>query len=153
MDTTRYLLGCAMLGLTLVAQAQIVECLDANGKKIYSQSCPVGSEKQRDIATPPPPKPAVSNEATKRALDEQEKAFAKRREERLQSEEKNNEAQKKETDDAQQCANAKRRLGLLESGRQFKRADPSTGEHVPMDEAQRQAEIDNLHAQIDASCR
>lgn len=156
MISTRCILTCTMLGLSTFSMAQIVECVDANGKKIYSQACPAGAEKQRDIevpAPPPPAKPDASNDAARKALDEKEKAFARRRDERIKAESKDEEQQNKNIQAAQLCESAKRRLEVLESGRQFKRADPETGEHVPMEEEQRQAEIARLHAQIEVSCK
>ena len=156
MVSTRYLLVCAVLSLTTLAKAQIVECVDANGKKSYAQACPVGAEKRRDIETPvpaPAPKPNAANDAAKKKLEDQEKAFAQRRQERVKAEAKDADEQKKRAEAAQLCEDAQHRLAVLESGRQFKRADPETGEHVPMDQDQRQAEIDKLHAQIRLACQ
>jgi len=156
MVSTRYLLVCMLLGLTTLANAQIVECIDANGKKSYAQTCPAGVAKQRDIETPAPAradKPNAANDAAKKKLDDQERAFAQRREERLKADAKEAEQQKKGAEAAQLCADARQRLALLESGRQFKRADPDTGEHVPMDQDQRQAEVDKLHAEIRQACQ
>ena len=86
-------------------------------------------------------------------MDEKEKEFAKRRDERIKAEAKDQEKQSKSIQAAALCESAKNRLEVLQSGRQFKRADPETGEHVPMDEAQRQAEIDKLRAEIQVACQ
>jgi len=154
MISHRYLLVCAILAIPTFARAQIVECLDSNGKKIYSQSCPTGTEKKREIDQPPPPKPnALKNDATKKSLDNQEKSFEKRREERLNAEAKDAAQQKKSADDAQQCESAKHMLEVLGSGRQSRRVDTETGDHVSMDDDQRLAEIDKLKAQIQATCQ
>ncbi|HSY28448.1 MAG TPA: hypothetical protein VK832_13145 [Burkholderiaceae bacterium] len=145
---------CFMLGFTTLAEAQIVECIDAGGKKTYAQSCPAGAEKQRDVDTPiPVVKPDASNDAAKKAQQDKENAFQQRRTERMRAEADKDAKQKKAADAAEQCEASKRRLDLLDSGRQYKRADPATGEHVPMDEDQRQAEIDRLHAEVQASCQ
>lgn len=155
MVLARYLSVFALLGLSALAHAQVVECIDANGKKSYAQSCPAGA-KQRDIQTPQTPapaKPSATNDASKKALEDQEKAFAQRRQERLDAQAKEAEQQRKRAEAVVQCAEATRRLELLESGRQAKRADPDTGEHVPMDQDLRQAEIDSLQAKIRATCQ
>jgi hypothetical protein len=156
MRSSRCFLMCMMLGLSTLAKAQIVECVDANGKKIYSQSCPAGAEKQRDIEVPAPAKPAkpdAANDAAQKAQQDQEKAFQQRRTERIKAEADAEAKQKKSVSDAEQCEMAKRRLELLDSGRQYKRADPDTGEHVPMDDDQRQVEIDKLRTQVQTSCQ
>ncbi len=153
MRSSRCFLLCMMLGLSTLAKAQIVECVDANGKKIYSQSCPAGAEKQRDIDVPTPAKPEKSDDAAKKAQQDKENAFQQRRTERIKAEADEDAKQKKVASDAEQCEVAKRRLELLDSGRQYRRADPDTGEHVPMDDNQRQAEIDKLRAQVQASCQ
>jgi hypothetical protein len=153
MRSSRCFLLCMMLGLSTLAKAQIVECVDANGKKIYSQSCPAGAEKQRDIDVPTPAKPEKSDDAAKKAQQDKENAFQQRRTERIKAEADEDAKQKKVASDAEQCEVSKRRLELLDSGRQYRRADPDTGEHVPMDDNQRQAEIDKLRAQVQASCQ
>ena len=157
MFSLRFFLICAVLSLSTVGRAQIVECVDANGKKIYSQSCPAGAEQKREINQVAPPKPSpsnnASNEAAKKALQEQEALFEARRNERLKAEARDEEQQKKSAEAVQLCANAKLRLEVLGSGRQFKRADPETGEHVPMDEDQRQAEIEKMNTQIQNNCQ
>jgi hypothetical protein len=155
MNSFRAPFVCLILTFSAIANAQIVECVDANGKKSYSQSCATGTEQNREIDLPAPVKPSVPNavnDAAKKKLADQEKEFAKRRQERLDAEAKEAEQEKRRVQAARDCAYAKSRLEVLQSGRQFKRADPQTGEHVPMDASQRQTEIENLNGQIQASC-
>jgi hypothetical protein len=152
----RYLSVCALLGLSVLAHAQIVECVDANGKKSYAQSCPDGA-KQREIqALPALVKPSATNaasDASKKSREDQEKAFAKRRQERLDAQAKEAEQEKKRAEAAAQCAEATRRLGLLESSRQAAAADRDARELAIMDQDLRQAEIDGLHAKIRETCQ
>ena len=153
MVLTRYLLVCTLLGLSVLAHAQVVECIDANGRKSYAQSCPDGSKEREIQALPAPAKPGTATDASKKTMDDQEKAFAKRRQERLDAQAKAAEQERKRAEAVAQCAEATRRLALLESGRQYKRADPDTGQHVEMDQDLRQAEIDGLQATIRETCQ
>jgi hypothetical protein len=150
----RLALTCVALGVSAFVSAQIVECIDANGKKVYTQNCPAGTVKQRDIqeSAPVSSKSTPSNDASKQKQADQEKAFEQRRAERLKAAAATEEKEKAEEEAQRTCADDQRRLDLLEAGRRFKRVDPDTGEHVSMDENQRQDEINRLTEQI-AACR
>ncbi|HEX8956706.1 MAG TPA: hypothetical protein VF798_10540, partial [Burkholderiaceae bacterium] len=54
---------------------------------------------------------------------------------------------------AQACADARARLDTLQSGRQAKRVDPVTGEHVPMDDDARQSQIAGLKREVADNCK
>jgi hypothetical protein len=152
----RWILAGVAFGWSTLVSAQIVECIDVNGKKAYMQTCPDGTVKQRDIVqpTPAPPliptplKPGLSNDASKQSLNSQEKAFEQRREARLKAVTAAAESEKDVEEARQTCADDRRRLNVLETGRPSKRVDPDTGEHLSMDENQRQGEIEKLNAQI-----
>jgi len=149
----KMVLFCTMTTISVAVSAQVVQCVDANGKKIYSQTCPNNTTKQREIETPPAVTPSSSTQAAQKKMQSDEKEFEKRRTERLKSEAVNAEKDQKAARDSQACTDARSRLALLQSGRQSKRADPDSGEHVPMDEEQRQSEIDDLNSQISTSCK
>ena len=148
----RYLLvslGAATLAtLSVCAAAQIFECIDADGKKSYMQSCPAGTAKQREIETTVPPKQGIGNAKSDEALKNQEKAFEQRRQERLKAAADSAEKEQGTADAAHACADAKRRLEMLESGRPSKRVDPDTGDHVAIDEDARLAEVAGLQAKV-----
>jgi len=149
----KMILLCAMSTASLVVSAQVMQCVDANGKKTYMQTCPNNTTKQKEIEAPPVVKPTASTQSAQKKMKNNEKEFEKRRAERLKSEAENQEKEQKAARDSQTCTDARSRLALLQSGRQFKRADPDSGEHVPMDEGQRQSEIDQLNSEISNSCK
>jgi hypothetical protein len=142
-------IGGMLLLTSLSAAAQVVECVDANGKKIYAQTCPDDAEKKRDIAVPQAPAKPAGDASWK----QKESDFEARRQERLKAEAKQNEKDQHAKQSVQRCADARSKLDMLESGRQTKRVDPITGEHVPLDSGQRQTELDQLHDDIQNNCQ
>ena len=143
MRAMRLGMGLILLGAFLHASAQVVECVDANGKKTYAQSCPNATEKKRDITTP-----NVQSNPGDKSWKTKDEEYEKLRQKRIDAEKKDDAQQQRAGREAQQCADARRRLDLMESGRQAKRVDPVTGEHVPMDDSSRQAELEKLREQI-----
>lgn len=147
MRTQSYCLGILLLISSHYALAQIVECVDANGKKTYAQSCQDEADKKREITVPKaPPKPDDS------AWKAKEEDFEKRRQERLKAEQKDAQQQQRGDQAAQNCAEARRKLDLMDTGKQKSQVDPTTGEHLPLDGAQRQAELDSLRDTIQRDC-
>ncbi len=133
------------------ASAQVYECIDANGKKSYAQECPANTAKAKemhpDVINPGTP---VSSPAKLKALED---AYAKQR---AAASAKAAEQDQKAEDahaNAQTCADAKARLEALQSGKQTKRVDPLTGDHVPYDDATRQSQIASLNQEIADNCK
>jgi hypothetical protein len=147
MRTVPYYFGAILLFAASCSMAQIVECVDANGKKIYAQTCPDNANQKREIAVPPPPpKPDDSKWKAKEA------DFEKRRQERLKAQSRDTAKEQHQGNSEQECADARRRLAALQSGKPKNRVDPATGDHIAEDENQRQAEMDELQKTIDSSC-
>jgi len=139
-------MGAALLMASWCAAAQIVECVDANGKKTYAQSCQDEADKKRDIPVPKaPPKP---DDSAWRAKDTE---FEKRRQERLKAQDRDAAQQQHSEQDVQDCADARRRLAAMETGKQKNRVDPVTGEHISPDGDQ--AQLDALRQIIQHSCQ
>jgi hypothetical protein len=141
----------ALLLASVCANAQVYECIDANGRKSYAQECPVNTVKAKemhpDIVNPGAP---VSSTDKLKALDD---AYSKQR---AAENAKAAEREQKAGDaraNAQICADAKARLDALQSGRQTKRVDPVTGEHVPYDDDARQSQIAGLNQEIADTCK
>lgn len=154
----RWILTAAVLGSSTLVSAQIVECIDANGVKAFTQTCPNGTVKQREIEEPAraSTKSGRSNDASNHPLKDEEKAFEQRREERQKAAAAVAEMERNAEEAARTCATDRRLLEVLGTGRPSKRVDSDTGEHVAMDENQRQAEIAKLTSQIQSlgdACR
>lgn len=150
MFSFRYLLFLPLLVLIANVSAQVVECVDANGKKTYAQSCPDSAEKKRDIQAQPK---LGGSKPVDDSWKDKERDFEKRRQERLSGTAKDSAQQGKDDQADKRCADAKLRLDALNSGKQSKRVDPVTGDHVPMDDNARQVEIDQLNKDIQSSCQ
>ena len=141
----------AALLVSTCAHAQIYECIDANGKKSYASECPANSAKAKEVhpqvqdagkpVTPPEKTKAQEDAAAKQHAADKAKAAAKDK----QAEDASN--------NAEACADAKSRLDALQSGRQARRVDPVTGEHVPLDDTARQNEIAGLNTEIANTCK
>jgi hypothetical protein len=155
LNSAHWLLACATLVLSTAVSAQIVECIDANGNKTYMQSCPNSMTKKRDVEAPPPvpPKDLSAKAAANKSLAEQEKAFEQRRAAQTKAQAAADAKEKKAKDDAASCAEARRRLDLLGLGKQYKRVDPTTGVPLPVDEDDRQSEINSLNTKIESTCQ
>ncbi len=133
------------------AHAQVYECVDANGKKSYAQDCPANTVKVKemhpDVVNPGAP---VSSASKLKAIED---AYAAQRAaENAKAAEREQKAEDAHSN-AQACADAKARLEALQSGKQTKRVDPATGEHVPYDDAARQSLITGLNQEIADACR
>ena len=152
MISYRIMLVATLFCSATVASAQIVECVDANGKKSYMQACPPGMSKQRNIEEPPPKVPPPKS-APGKSLSDQEKDFEKRRADRQKADAEAADRERKINEAKQTCSYARQRLEALESGRPSKRVDPESGEHIAMDEGQRQAEINRLNDEVNDNCR
>ena len=133
------------------ANAQVYECVDANGKKSYAQECPSNTVKAKemhpDVVDPGAPS---TSPAKLKALND---AYEKRRAAENAKAERQEEQAENARSNEKACADAKARLDALQSGRQTKRVDPVTGEHVPYDDATRQSQIVSLNQEIADTCR
>lgn len=141
----------SLLLASVCVQAQVYECIDANGKKSYAQECPTNSVKAKemhpDVINPGAP---VASTSRLKALDD---AYTKQR---AAAKAKAAEEDQKADDvrsNAQTCADAKARLEALESGKRTQRVDPATGDHVSYDDATRQSQIGVLHQEVADNCK
>jgi len=153
MNISRLLSLIALLSVSAGAAAQVYECTDANGRKTYAKECPSTSVKEKELDSPGVNSPGAAGPSLDDKTREANEAFEKRRAERQKQEA---EEQRRATDSskaAQACSDAKARLEILESGRPARRVDPVTGDHVAVDDIQRQTDIDALNAQIAQYCK
>ncbi|MBK7356364.1 DUF4124 domain-containing protein [Propionivibrio sp.] len=138
----------ALLAATL-ANAEIYQWKDANGKTIYSDQPPVGVVRQpKKIETPPP----AESKSTPQTLADRDLDFRKRQKEAEESAEKAKKEQSTAADKKQFCENTRRRLQALESGERIALLDDK-GERYYMDDAQREQEIAKLRQNIGSNCK
>jgi len=155
MNTLQKTLVMALLICSASATAQVVECTDASGKKTYAKECPEKTVKERELPNAALPSPGASNGMSAEKIRAANAAYEQRRAARQSANNAAQSAQGANTDkpNAQACAEAKSRLEAMQTGKQSRRADPVTGEHVPMDDSQRQSTIDTLNAQVEQNCK
>jgi hypothetical protein len=151
----RLLLSCVTMLLACQATAQILECVDAKGKKEYAQICPPGTVKETKLmkgggaasgaGTAPVP-------ATK-SLSERDAEFRKRNLDRQETEAKA-EKEKGDSKEAERhCNDARAQLRQLQDGIRIARTDPNTGERSYLEDKDRPAEIASAQKAVDSWCK
>ena len=140
-------LACAPAG----AAAQIFECIDAEGKREFTQKCAPGTVRQREVS-----KAGASNltggaSAPQSSYKEEEFAFRQR-----QLEREANEAKAKAAADeaASRCQSARSRLVMLENARRVSGGiDPQTGQTRYLDDNERVAAVQKARDAVSAYCK
>ena len=151
----RLLAGCVAMLLTGVAAGQILECVDAKGKKEYAQTCPPGTVKETKLTkggTGASSAGASTAPATK-SLSERDADFRKRNLERQEAEAKSAKDQADAKDAERNCSDAMVQLKSLQEGQRIGRIDPSTGERAFLEDKDRPAEIANAQKAVDGWCK
>ena len=152
MTISRQFCLIALLFVSAGAMAQVVECIDANGKKTYAKECPANTVKEKELDHPAlvSPGAAAAPDARARMADAE---FQQRRAQRQAHEAEQEQREAEARNAAQACSDARARLDTLQTGRPSRRVDPVTGDHVVSDDTQLQTEIDGLNAQIAQNCK
>ena len=155
MNTLQRSIALLLLICSIGASAQVVECTDANGKKTYAKDCPAKTVKEREMPNAALASPGTSNAMSADKIRAANAAYEQRRAARQSANDAARAAQGTGADkpNAQACTDAKSRLDAMQTGKQSKRVDPVTGDHVPMDDSQRQTTIDSLNAQVEQYCK
>jgi len=138
----------AMLASTL-ANAQIYQWKDANGKTVISDKPPVGNvrdERKIDAKAPPASAPQ------QKSVADQEMDFRKRQQEMQDKSEKTKKEENAAAEKKDNCERTRRNLALLESGERLALRDES-GERTIMDDAQREREIAKTRQILQSSCK
>lgn len=146
----RLLIGCAAILAAGAAVGQVLECVDAKGKKEYAQTCPPGTVKESKLmkSSPGAPPPAAA-----KSLAEREAGFRKRTMERQEAEGK---AEKEKADSKiaqRNCNDARAQLRALQDGQRIARTDPKTGERSYLTDDERPAEIANAQKTVASWCK
>jgi hypothetical protein len=141
--------GIAAL-LCTAASAQIFECIDANGKREFTQKCEPGTVKQREVAKTRPGELDVTAQP-QTSYKEEEQAFRRRQLDREASEAK---AAAAAAQAEKKCQGARAHLASIESARRvFAGNDPKTGERRFLDDAERAAATQKARDSVAANCK
>lgn len=150
----RLLIGCAAILAAGAAAGQVLECVDAKGKKEYAQTCPPGTVKETKLmkSSAGAASGGASGTAAK-SQAEREAGFRKRAMERQEADAKA-EKEKAEAKIAERnCTDARAQLRQLQDGQRIARIDPNTGERSYLTDAERLAEIANARKAAASWCK
>lgn len=159
-QATRAALAASLLVLcSSLATAQILECVDAKGRKEFANQCPPGTTEARKImksgvGTPSSGAGAAAAPApANKSLAEQEADFRKRQNERQESEAKATKDKAEAEDRRRQCEQSQTQLKALESGQRMGKFDPKTGERTILTDNERAGEIDQARKAVQTWCK
>ncbi len=137
------------------AAAQILECVDAKGRKEFAQICPPGTVKETQLmkggAATSSSGGGASAPATK-TLAERDAEFRKRNLERTEGEAKAAKDQSDSKDAQRNCEDSRSQLKALQEGHRIARTDPKTGELTFLEDAKRPAEITSAQKAVESWC-
>lgn len=128
-----------LLGISTSSLAQVVECKDKNGKKIFAQVCPNNSTQVREIPVVPV-NPATAAKAAKSANSWREANMGFKDRQRAKAHEADAERDKQRAVE-EQCYQDQKRLLELSSGLPLIDGKDKQGQAILMDDAKRQAEL------------
>jgi len=159
--TRRSVLAAGFLAALLSGgvAAQILECVDAKGRKEFANQCPPGTTEARKImrsgvGTPSSGAGAAAAPApANKSLAEQEADFRKRQNERQDNEAKAVKDKAEAEDRRRQCEQSQSQLKALESGQRMGKFDAKTGERTILTDGERAGEIDQARKAVQAWCK
>lgn len=146
---------CMAMLLAGSAFGQIFECVDAKGRKEFSQTCPPGTVKQNQLMKGGAGSAATSvgSAPASKSLAERDADFRKRNLQRQEAEAKSDKDQAEARDTERNCNDARSQLKQLQDGSRVARADPSTGERTFLEDKDRPAEIATAQKSVDNWCK
>lgn len=147
----RLLIGCAAILAAGAAAGQVLECVDAKGKKEYAQTCPPGTVKENKMMKSSAGGGAPG--AAAKSLAEREAGFRKRTMERQEADAKAAKEQAESKIAGRNCTDARAQLKQLQDGQRIARTDPNTGERSFLTDAERPSEIANARKAVASWCK
>lgn len=142
-------LAIAALLANTLANAQIYQWKDANGKTVISDKPPVGNVRdERKIDAKAPPASALQQ----KSVADQEMDFRKRQQETQDKSEKAKKEENAAAEKKDNCERTRRNLEMLESGERLALRDEN-GERTFIDDSQRQKEIAKARQTLESSCK
>ncbi len=150
----RLLIGCVAILAAGAAAGQVLECVDAKGKKEYAQTCPPGTVKETKlIKSSPGAAGGGAAGAAAKSLAEREAGFRKRTMERQEADAKAAKAKAEAKTAESNCTDARAQLRQLQDGQRIARTDPNTGERSYLTDRERPAEIANARKAVASWCK
>jgi len=146
----RLLIGCVAIFAAGAAAGQVLECVDAKGRKEYSQTCPPGTVKETMLMKRGAG--AVPGAAAK-SLAEREAEFRKRNMERQEADAKAEQEKADARNTERNCTDARAQLKMLLDGQRVARVDPNTGERSYLTDDERPAEVANAQKAVASWCK
>ncbi len=147
----RLVFGCLTALWIGTAASQILECVDAKGKKEFAQVCPPGTVRETKRGSTPSGGTGNTGAASK-SLAEQDAEFRKRNLARQEAEAKAAKDSAEAKDAARNCNDARSQLKQLQDGSRIGKTDPNTGERSFLQDKERPAEIANAQKAVDGWC-
>jgi len=135
------------------AFAQVFECTDAKGGKVYANVCPAGTVQQREVVKKGEGAAAPGGASPAATLQEQDIGFRKRQLERDEAAAKEEQEKAKAQENQAECERARGELKGLESGLRITRTDPETGARTVIGDDERAAEIATAREQVKQWCK
>ncbi len=129
---------------------QVLECVDAKGKKEYAQTCPPGTVKESKLMKS---SAAANSGAAAKSLAEREAGFRKRTMERQEADAKAEKEKANAKTAERNCTDARSQLKQLQDGQRISRIDPKTGERSFLTDQERPAEIANAQKAVASWCK
>jgi hypothetical protein len=142
-------LAVAVLLVATVANAEIYQWKDKNGKTIISDKPPTENVvEQKKTASDP----STAGAATPKTAADRELEFRKRQKESQEGADKAKAEAAATTEKQENCVRARRYLTTLESGERVSLRDDK-GERYFMDDAQREQETAKAKQELQANCK
>ena len=152
MKRIRLLAACAAMVLSGAAVGQIMECVDAKGKKEFAQSCPPGTVTETKRMNSGASTSSGGAAPGAKSLSEQDAAFRKRSLERQEAAAKAEKDKAEAKDGERNCNDARAQLKQLQNGERIARPDPKTGERSFLQDKDRPGEIAIAQKGVDSWC-
>ena len=154
--------GFVGAGVSLGAQAQILKCVDKNGRVEFATSCPAGTQQQNTgVSNKPALAPAAkvdatdakANPAAPKSLAERDAEYRKRQAAQKEADIKAAQKTAEDADRQRACQSAQSNLRALKDRQRMYRSDPKTGERIVYEETDYQREIPLTERQIADYCK
>ena len=143
-------LSAVLLTVSVHLRAQILECIDADGKREFTQKCAPGTVKQREVSKAGASNLDAVTAPPKTSYKEEHLGFRQRQLEREANESK---AKTASADAAKKCQSARARLTSMENARRVRgSADSQTGEARYLDDNERAAATQKARDAVSTSC-
>jgi hypothetical protein len=142
------LASIVLCGIAQLAQAQIYECKDAQGRKIMASRCPIGSTIVKEVEVTPVSNGLGTQPTTKKPT---QSLWAKEIEFKERQKQKENQAalvRDKQRVDDEKCYQNRKRLITLENGLPLITGENQQGEPIFMEDEKRQEEIKKVSEKL-----